>query len=71
LPAVLDPFSLQDGFQWDTCKQVPKQVKVDSPELQGWNSVALIDPSSQDPELHCLMTTAANSKHSQPVLPFL
>lgn len=59
----MDASSIQDDLPWDSCKQVPKQVKIHSLEFQGWNPAVCFAPSSQGPELHHLMATTANSKH--------
>ena len=53
---LLDRSSFQDCIPWDSSKQVPEEAKVC---LQGCDPAFCLVLSSQGPELHHLMVTAA------------
>ena len=52
-PPSLGPSSLQGLIPWDCIKQIPKEVKVCSPEVQCCDLDFCPATSPQDSELHC------------------
>lgn len=42
-------------------KEIPKQAKVCSPEVKGWDPAACLAPSSQNPEFNHPLVTAGKA----------
>lgn len=66
-PAFLDPSSLQSHIPWSSFKQISEEDGLYSPESQGCGPAFCSAPSSQDPEAHHLMVTAAKAASDFPI----
>lgn len=64
--ALLGLFTLQGRLQWDPAKKTPGQVKIHSPEIQGYNSIIynstiFLAYFSQDFKHHSFIVIAAQA----------